>query len=88
MGRNIGKTQEEGKLTWSVRATEGTGTCGGKTRQNKQKQGSVRRRQRKENNIGSTEKGAECLLCPLHCSAAFCICNISLKIHCILAQIK
>lgn len=33
MKRNISNTQEDRKLTWSVRATEDTGTCGGQTRQ-------------------------------------------------------
>lgn len=34
MKGNISKTQEDWKLTWSIRATEDTGTCVGKMRQN------------------------------------------------------
>lgn len=30
MKGNISQTQEDWRLTWSVRATEDTGTCGGK----------------------------------------------------------
>lgn len=48
MGRNSSNTQEEWRLTWSVQATEGTGTCGGRNQAQQTDQGSVGRRQRQK----------------------------------------
>lgn len=63
-GGNIGKTQEESKLTWRVRATEGTGTCGGGgvgglgAKQTGQR--SVRRRQKEKNTGNCTSSALFC----------------------------
>lgn len=71
MGGNISKTQEERKLTWSVRATEGTGTCRGKTRQNKQYRGQLG--EDREMKITQGTLRAELYVCLS--AAALCMCK-------------
>lgn len=73
MGGNISKTQEERKLTWSVRATEGTGTCGGKTRQNKQYRGQLGEDREKKKKRTQGTLRAELYVCLS--AAALCICK-------------
>lgn len=86
MGGNISKTQEEGKLTWSVRATEGTGTCGGKTRQ-KQHRGQLEEDREKKRTQGALRN--ELNVCFVLRTVLQLFASVKhLNIHCILAQIK